>query len=230
MHAGRVGFFGILIFLILVSAATTASLSAAQKVAICGKRTTCAVTKFHDAGKDASGGAPSVVEIHFGIRDKPADAWDAGCQIGPDSDKTDGVVEYWFVSGPQAVKLLALCKDGYGAEDVGEDKVTFANNRMIHNQTGGSNWRWENTAVFSPSPFNEMRETSCSYFDGSNDNGAVTHTDLQNFRAVVVAKKPGSNWSDDDSGCPQKRTPSGTSAHGVKAGGYQRLRRNQEQV
>ncbi|HEY5339330.1 MAG TPA: hypothetical protein VIJ85_14070, partial [Rhizomicrobium sp.] len=48
------------------------SLAPPQKIAICGKRTTCVVTAVHAAG------AQSVAEIHFGLKNKSDDAPDDG--------------------------------------------------------------------------------------------------------------------------------------------------------
>ena len=117
-----------------------------QKSAICGKRATCAVTAVHAAG------ALSVAEIHFGLKDKPGDAPDDGCIKDINSEKKDGGTEYWLL-GAKPLQVLALCNDGYGAAGMGEDTVTFGNNRMTYQQKGGSAWRWSNTTVYALSPF-----------------------------------------------------------------------------
>ena len=171
------------------------SISPAQKAAICGKRATCNVTALHKAG------SASVAEIHLGLKDKPDDAPDNGCML--DSyDKHDGGTEYWLL-GAAPLKLLALCNDGYGAAGVGEDHVTFGDNRMTHDEVGGSAWRWQSTEVFSLAPFRALSTDGCSFNDVGPDTGTQTVTDEVKFRATVIAKNPSAHFSDDDGvGCP----------------------------
>ncbi|HUJ47599.1 MAG TPA: hypothetical protein VLV55_10750 [Rhizomicrobium sp.] len=183
-------------FLFSGAAFAAPSLTPAQKFAICGKRTTCAVTAIHSAG------AQQVAEIHFGLKDKPDDAPDDGCIMAGNSDKKDGGTEYWLL-GAKPIRVLALCNDGYGAAGVGEDTVKFASNRMTHEEEGGSAWRWSNTAVYSLSPFRAISTDGCSYNDLGTDTGTQTRTDEVKLRAVVVAKNPGAHWGDrDEMGCP----------------------------
>ena len=193
-----------LVALLCCAAAAAASLSPAEKSAICGKRSTCVVTAVHPAGKDSGGAMLLVAEVHFGLKDKPGDAPDAGCDAFS-GDKGNGGTEYWRVgTTPDKApkKLLALCNDGYGAADVGEDHVAIADNRLIHNQSGGSNWRWDVTSIFSLAPFQALKETSCSYFDASGDKAVVTETDFTKFRAVAIEKDPRAHWGDEEAGCP----------------------------
>lgn len=183
-------------FLIPCTVMAAPSLNPAQKAAICGKRTTCGVTAVHKAG------ALSVAEIHFGIKDKPDDAPDDGCIISDTSEKKDGGTEYWLL-GAKPVQILALCNDGYGASGVGEDAVTFGNNRMTHDQNGGSAWRWSNTTVYTLSPFRAVSTDGCSFNDTGTETGTETRTDEPKFRAVVIAKSPAAHFADDDGvGCP----------------------------
>jgi hypothetical protein len=180
--------------LVFVSAAAAAGLSPDEKVTICGKRTTCTVTATHAAGE------AQVAEAHFALKDRPADAPDDGCG-GPASDKHDGGVEYWLL-GAKPAKVLALCNDGYGAAGVGEDDVTFAANRMTHVQSGGSNWRWTNSDVYSLAPFRLLTETGCSYFDAGNQ-GTASFVDYTKFRAIAVSRDYAYHWAEDDVGCPK---------------------------
>ena len=174
------------------------SIPPAQKAAICGKRTTCKITALHKAGSF------QVAEVHFGVKDNPDDAPDQGCNT-PDGDNTDGGVEYWLL-GAKPVQVLALCNDGYGAAGVGEDNVTFGNNRMIHEQEGGSNWRWTNTDTISLSPLRTLNSLGCSYFDMDDKQGDVTYSDYVKFSAVTVAKDPTYHWGDsEEGGCPDTK-------------------------
>jgi hypothetical protein len=167
------------------------SIAPDQKAAICGKRATCAVTALHKAG------SASVAELHFGLKDKPGDAPDDGCIVDINSEKKDGGTEYWLL-GAKPLKLLALCNDGYGSAGMGEDTVTFGNNRMTAQQSGGSAWRWSNTTVYSLSPFRPLSTDGCSYNDTGSDTGTETVTDEVKFRAVVIAKNPSAHWGDND--------------------------------
>jgi hypothetical protein len=179
----------------LSQAAASVSIPAPQKAAICGKRASCIVTAMHKAG------GASVAEVHFGLKDKPDDAPDNGCML--DSyDKHDGGTEYWLL-GAAPLKLLALCNDGYGAAGVGEDHVKFGDNRMTHDEVGGSAWRWQSTEVFSLTPFRALSTDGCSFNDLGPDTGTQTVTDEVKFRATVIAKNPSAHFADDDGvGCP----------------------------
>lgn len=177
------------------AALAAVAISPNQKGAICGKRATCAVTALHKAG------SASVAELHFGLKDKPADAPDDGCRVDDSGEKKDGGTEYWLL-GAKPLQLLALCNDGYGAAGVGEDIVTFSSNRMIAEQSGGSAWRWSNTTVYSLVPFRPLSTDGCSYNDLGSDTGTETVTDEVKFRAVVIAKNPSAQWGDNDGmGC-----------------------------
>ena len=172
------------------------SLAPAQKTAICGKRTTCMVTAIHAAG------AQAIAEVHFGLKDKSADAPDEGCDAMITGSKGNGGTEYWLL-GAKPVQLLALCDDGYGAAGVGEDTVTFAPNRMTHEQAGGSADRWSNTTVYTLSPFRAISTDGCSFNDTGPNTGTETRTDEVKFRAVLIAKNPSAQFGDNDGmGCP----------------------------
>lgn len=208
MNVFRLAVFGAAV-LLSGAALAAPSLTPAQKTVVCGKRATCRVTAIHNAGKDGHGAPIAVAEVLFGIKDKPDDAPDNGCDAGNNDGKGNGGTEYWLLSGPKPVNVLALCNDGYGASDVGEDTVKITNNRLSHDQYGGSAWRWENTDLYSLSPFQLLSQTSCSYFNLNPANGNTTYVDFAKFRAVEIAKNPGAKWADDDSsiGCPDT-TPS----------------------
>ena len=188
--------------------ALAAEPSAAQKSAICGSRTTCAVAKTFDAGKSPAGDVLAVVEVHLGLKDKPDDAPDSGCQNG---DKYDGGVEYWLLDGSAPPKrILKLCNDGYGAAGVGEDDVTVGANQFVHRQMGGSSDRWDSTVTFSLSPFRALSERDCSYSNLSPNNGALTDIDYLTMSVRSIAKDSAAKWG-DDVGCPT--WPPGASEH-----------------
>ena len=88
-------------------------LSAAQKAAICGKRSTCKLVAIHNAGK------LQVAEVLFGVKDKPDDAPDEGCKTASGEDPANGGTEYWLLNGAKPTNVLSLCNDGYGAAGMG---------------------------------------------------------------------------------------------------------------
>ena len=183
-------------FLFSCAAATAPSLTPAQKAAICGKRATCKLLAVHNAGKFA------VAEVLFGIKDKPDDAPDDGCRTADGGDPHNGGTEYWLL-GAKPQNILALCNDGYGAASVGEDQIAFANNRMTHDESGGSAWRWQNTDVYSLSPFQLLSQEGCSFNDLTTSSGTISRVDFVKFRAVEIEKDPAAKWGDDDGiGCP----------------------------
>jgi hypothetical protein len=183
--------------LIPCMAVAAPSLSPAQEAAICGKRVPCKLVAIHNAGK------LQVAEVLFGIKNRPDDAPDEGCKTADGNDPRNGGTEYWLLAGAKPLKVLALCNDGYGSADVGEDSVTFANNRLTHVENGGSAWRWDNTDVYSLSPFRMLSQQGCSFNDLGGNNGTVTDVDFIKFRAVTISKNPAANWKDGDVGCPE---------------------------
>ncbi len=186
-----------------------ADLTPAQKTTICQTRSTCTIGKTFDGGKSPAGTALTVVEVHLGLKDKPDDAPDSGCQAG---DKFDGGAEYWLLDGGAPPRrILKFCNDGYGAAGVGEDDVTVADNRLVHKQVGGSAWRWDSTVTYTLSPWQAVTERDCSYNDTTANNGALTDIDYRTMSVRSIAKDSTSKWGEDDVGCPQ--WPAAASAH-----------------
>jgi hypothetical protein len=176
--------------------AAAAELTAAQKSAICGTRATCTIGNSHDGGRSSGGAALSVIEIHLGLKDRPDD----GCRTA--DDQRDGGVEYWLLDGSAPpTRLLKLCNDGYGAADIGEDKVTVGLNRLVHWRVGGSAWRWESTVTYTLAPWRAIGDRECSFNDLSADNGTLTDIDHMTMRARSIAKDAG--HPGDDVGCPE---------------------------
>lgn len=179
-------------------AAAASSLTPAQKSAICGKRSTCKLVTIHNAGKS------QVAEVLFGIKDKPDNAPDDGCRTADGGDPHNGGTEYWLLDDGEPANILSLCNDGYGAADMGEDTVTFSNNRMVHVEAGGSSWRWDNTDTISLAPFQLLTQLSCSFHNIEPATGTVMLVDTVRFRAADIRKNPAANWGDsDDIGCPE---------------------------
>jgi hypothetical protein len=194
--------------LLMLPAVAAAELGAAQKSAICQTRSTCTIGKSYDGGKSPAGAPLTVVEVHLGVKDKPDDAPDNGCQAG---DKFDGGVEYWLLEGAASPKrILKLCNDGYGSAGIGADDVRVGANQLVHKQIGGSAWRWDSTVTYTLSPWRASTERDCSYNDASANNGILTDINFLTMTVRSISKDASSNW-EDNAGCP--RWPPEASAH-----------------
>lgn len=177
--------------------AVSAAPDSAQVSAICQARSTCTIGKSHDAGKSPAGSALTVVEVRLGLKDKPEDSGD-GCRAG---DKLDGGIEYWLLDGTAAPQeVLKLCNDGYGAAGVGEDEVTIGPNRLVHDQSGGSAWRWDASYTFTLSPSRLIAERDCSYHNALPGSGTTTDIDYRTMTVRSIAKDSASK--SDEIGCP----------------------------
>lgn len=188
-----------LLIALLPARGAGADLSRAQPAAICQARPTCTIGKSYDAGNSPNGAALSVVEVHLGLRDKPDDAPDSGCRA---DDKNDGGVEYWLLEGADPPKqLLQLCNDGYGSAGIGEDEITVQPDRLVHQQVGGSAWRWDSTVTFTLVPWRAIGERDCLFNDTSANNGSITDIDYRLMQARSVGKD--ASKSGDGVGCPE---------------------------
>ena len=192
--------------------AGAATPTAEQKALICGQRPGCKVTRMTEAGKDGEGKALAVVELHLALADRPAEAPEEGCLSSSDSDERDGGIEYWLIrAGEAPVRLMSLCNDGYGAAGVGEDEVTIGNNRLIHDQSGGSAWRWEEIVTYSLSPYRELTERTCSFHTLTPNSGMILDLDMRRLQArslgwagtTDLASSPGQESDEEgEMGCP----------------------------
>jgi hypothetical protein len=191
----------------IAGAAQAAGLSAEQKAAVCGERTTCKVAAVTPAGSDDSGAKLSVAEIRLGLADKSEDAPEDGCNSQDDNgEDKDGGHEYWLLRSGDAPRLvLALCNDGYGAAGVGWDEVKIGKNRFIHTQEGGSAERWSGTTTYSLSPFRQLAERDCSYHTLVPWSGTLLDIDYERFQARSVKYRTGDAKdmeNEDTIGCP----------------------------
>lgn len=202
----------LLLLLLAASEAGAATPTPEQKALICGTRPSCKVTRMTDAGKDGEGKALAVVELHLALADRPAEAPEEGCFSNSDSDERDGGLEYWLIrAGDAPQRLMSLCNDGYGAAGVGEDAVTIGNNRLVHEQSGGSAWRWDATVTYSLSPYRELTERTCSFHTLTPNSGTILDLDMRTLRArslgwAATANAGGgsdqASDEDDAMGCP----------------------------
>jgi hypothetical protein len=167
--------------------AEAATPTAEQKALICGARASCKVTRITDAGKDGEGKVLAVVELNLALADRPAEAPEEGCLSNPQSDERDGGIEYWLIrTGDAPQRLMSLCNDGYGAAGVGEDEVTIGDNRLVHEQSGGSAWRWDAAVTYSLSPYRELKERTCSFHTLTPNSGTILDLDMRKLRARAL--------------------------------------------
>lgn len=204
-RAGRGAGLGLALLLLLLALAPRAAVAQAlppdMRAAMCGARESCAVVTAHLAGTTQRGDRLTVVQLRFGVADRPKEAPEDGCR---DGDKQDGGTEYWLIRPGDPPRLvLALCNDGYGASGVGDDEVQIGDNRLVHTQVGGSAWRWEVTRTVRLAPLGVLAERSCSYHNVSPDTGSVTDIDYTTMVARTVAKDSGARWREDEGAeCP----------------------------
>jgi hypothetical protein len=144
------------LILVLISAGPSAK-EVGRLVGCSGGTQRCVVSSEKKAGEDADHVALKVVQVSRGEKKNPEDEEVRG-ECSPD--------ERWLVRGttpPEARLLLKLCNDGYGAAGVGEDVIKVAPNRLSHEQSGGSAWRWISSREFQLSPPKLLSVTSTSF-------------------------------------------------------------------
>lgn len=139
--------------------------------ALCAKRQPCSVAGVKPAGTDKQGNTLSVVELNLGEKN-------AGNENFPCRPYRQ---EFWVIGGAQPQNILKLCNDGYGASGVGEDTVTVSKDTVLHNQMGGSSWRWSVTKEYGLSPVRVKKVSECGYHTNSPSSGA-SYWDFHAFR------------------------------------------------
>jgi hypothetical protein len=193
-------------FTVLATQALAADLTPDQRAAICGSRETCTTTPV-DAGEGPGQVKLTVVDVHFGLADKPDDAPEDGCigdRESADAPDRDGGRELWLIAGGAAPKrILALCNDGYGAAGMGEDMIEVHPNLITWGQSGGSSWRWLSTRQIRLMPLAVVKEFDCSFHNVAPGTGTVTEIDRETLQARSVGAAAGHKFSEDDEmGCP----------------------------
>ena len=154
------GLFGTLCILAASSAAQVlpSPLSVRQLAALCGEEDPCNLIAVHDAGTDADGVELSIVVLSL---DGMNDLGEVVCRP-PSSYEIDERVFYLLTNRPadKPIQLLYICNDGYGMAGMGGDYVMIGDNRLYHNQYGGSAWRWTVCTEMSLSPFHLVSQHS----------------------------------------------------------------------
>jgi hypothetical protein len=145
---------------------------------ICGAE--CTLVARHDAGRDAGGEALVILEVSRG-------AVDVETGLPPTTEDASAceLKEWWLERAGERTLALALCNDGYGASGVGEDTVTISPNRLVHQQYGGSAWRWSVTQTFQLAPRRLLTEDDTGYWNISV-NTEERHFDFAAFEGSVT--------------------------------------------
>jgi len=127
------------------------------EASLCGARSPCLLLDVTHAGLGLS--VAKVTTDPAGAKDAPSPPGPGYCVP----------YEHWLVRSKDASiidrrELLRVCNDGYGASQVGEDRITIEPGRFTHVQYGGSAWRWEQGRTLELSP---LRIVKTSWWSGS---------------------------------------------------------------
>ncbi|MBK8941424.1 MAG: hypothetical protein IPM79_28415 [Polyangiaceae bacterium] len=93
--------------------------------------------------------------------------------------------EYWRVTraGASVAErrlLAAVCNDGHGAAQVGEEAVFFDGERFQRDKSGGSAWRWAYTKSYSIAPLAPLVDESVGFWT-LQENQGKTDWDYRSF-------------------------------------------------
>jgi hypothetical protein len=188
---------------LLLSSAADVAAQDADIAAACESRKPCALARRHVAGSDDGGRALAVIELNLGTKNPDNASGDARFDCKPYRR------EFWLVGrGIKRSKILELCNDGYGASGVGEDKVAIGPNRLVHDQYGGSAWRWQSKQTVQLSPLREIARESCGYHTLS-PGFTWGQWDWRRFGGIAKWKPhPCGEAKDDDTmGCEPEKAP-----------------------
>ena len=81
--------------------------------------------------------------------------------------------------------LTEACNNGYGAAGVGEDDVSVDadTKTFTRGQSGGSNWRWEETTTLGLDPFRVVSDGKSTFWvldeDGTSESWDLNYDTLQ---------------------------------------------------
>ena len=81
--------------------------------------------------------------------------------------------------------LTEACNNGYGAAGVGEDDVSVDadTKTFTRRQSGGSNWRWEETTTLGLDPFRVVSNGKSTFWvldeDGTSESWDLNYDTLQ---------------------------------------------------
>lgn len=178
--------------------------------ALCAGRAPCRVVETLAAGTDARGQPLSVVHLDLGwfAFDDVPERLDR--KLGPGRKEQGRLVEndcaaaeWWAVSPESSQLLLAVCNDGYGSAEKGEDVVKVKDGLVSHARTGGGGQLWRHTRVLRLSPWSWVREGHVNFAAGRDD---VEDSALWDFTTLQGSRSLGPSLCKDGPSAPNKRT------------------------
>ena len=173
--------------------ATNTTLAAADPPSPCDN-SACRIVARTPAGTDASGADLFVVEVSRGWRSLETEA------PTTDPDEPSCELRQWWLERSGSFEIvLSVCNNGYGASGVGEDSVTIANNRLVHDQSGGSAWRWATLREHQLVP-TRLLTTSVSGYFCLGTNTEERYFDFTHFRGRVRWYSPPCGSAEAESG------------------------------
>ncbi|HUT51745.1 MAG TPA: hypothetical protein VM325_20640 [Alphaproteobacteria bacterium] len=124
---------------------------------LCAGRKPCKLAGVEPAGRISTGRPITVIELSLGKQ--PRGRTVSNPRFGCRPHRR----EFWMISPGIPQRLLDLCNDGYGAAGLGEDVVDFDDNKLTHEQSGGSAWRWSNSKSIQLWPLRMRAQSRCSF-------------------------------------------------------------------
>lgn len=194
--------------------------SARLNALVCAHRDPCERMAEHSAGKDAAGrdvGGALYFLGHDDLgssgggeegKDAARPTRESGVSLQPQgatfSALFDGGClryEYWRVVREAGViveadRVAEICNDGHGAAGIGEDEIKVGPNSVEIATSGGSNWRWAETAEYKLSPF-VMRTQSWSGYWSIGSNRADDRIDWEAFTGALRWYSPACDANGD---------------------------------
>jgi hypothetical protein len=183
---------GVLFFLVLVSPAYPEPLAGCTSnddltAELCRARSPCFIGKRTPAKDNTS---RLRRELAYVVLGEKGSVWGQVPHWTGDGASSECVpYEVWLIEHQEQVaapkRLLAeLCNDGYGARGLGEDVFTLDSERVVYQQSGGSNWGWSNGATFNLNTAQFESSVNEGWFSGGRQQDR-THWDWSTFRGVT---------------------------------------------
>lgn len=174
--------------------ATVTSAGPSDGASPCDGEPRCVVVARTAAGTDAAGVPLLVVETSRGLR-----SVETGEPTDDPAERSCERHEYHLERAGTFEPVLSLCNDGYGASGVGEDTVTIAANRLVHDQYGGSSWRWATHTEEQLAP-RRLLVTSLIGYWNLGPNAEERRFDVGAFEGRVSWYSPACGSEDAESG------------------------------
>lgn len=150
----------------------------------CEGEASCTVVARTPAGHDGGGAELFVVETEgarysLDTQEPTTNPDESACLLR----------EFWLERRGRWELTLTLCNDGYGASGVGDDAVQVRDNLLVHEQMGGSAWRWSTHREYQLYPRKLLRADEDGYW-AVGRNAEERRFDVAAFRGVVQWYSP----------------------------------------